>query len=80
MTNSNDLIHLIEKVKILKDQEAFEEALKILDYLYVDEPNSEDVKNLLIKTLFEYGGYLNDYYSLDYEKAKRIFKRIITKS
>ena len=70
MTNS------IEEVKLLKDQEKFEEALKILDLLFENNPDSEDVKELLVETLFEYGGYLNDYYSLEYEKAKHVFERI----
>ena len=80
MNNSNNVADPIEKVKILKAQAKFEEALKILDLLHMYNPNSVDIKNLLIKTLFEYGGHLNDYYSLDYEKAQKIFERIITLS
>jgi tetratricopeptide (TPR) repeat protein len=80
MNNSNNATDPLEKVKVLKAQEKFEEALEILDLLYSNQPNSEDIKNLLIKTLFEYGGYLNDYYSSDYEKAKKIFERIIALS
>ncbi len=76
MKNSNDSKHLIEKAEILKNQEKFQEALDIVDELYKNNPNSEDVKNTLIKTLFEYGGYLNDYYTQEYEKAKKLFERI----
>ena len=60
MNNSNNATDPLERVKILIDQEKFEEALEILDLLYNNQPNSEDIKNLLIKTLLEYGGYLND--------------------
>ena len=76
MKNSNNSTVPIEKAKRLKNQEKFEEALVILDVLYKNNPNSEEIKNLLIETLFDYGGYLNDYYTQEYEKAKQIFKRI----
>ncbi len=76
MENSNDAKDLIEKAKSLKNQEKFQEALEILDELYNIYPNSKEVKNILIKTLFDYGGYLNDYYTSGYEKAKQLFKRI----
>jgi len=76
MENSNDAKDLIEKAKSLKNQEKFQEALEILDKLYKNYPNSEEVKEILIKTLFDYGGYLNDYYTQKYEKAKHIFERI----
>ena len=56
------------------------ENLEILDLLYKNQPNSEEVKEVLIKTLFEYGGKLNDYYSSDFEKAKEVFERIIALS
>lgn len=35
------------------------------------------MKNSLIDTLLFYGGYLNDIYVLEFEKAKNIFNRII---
>jgi len=76
MNNLNNITNLLEKVKSLTNQEKFQEALEILEELYNNYPNSDDVKNILIKTLFDYGGYLNDYYTLGYEKAKQIFKRI----
>jgi len=76
MKSSNNIKDLIEKAQILKNQENFQQALEILDELYKSYPNSEEIKSALIKTLFDYGGYLNDYYTLGYEKAKQIFKRI----
>ncbi|MFX1377747.1 MAG: tetratricopeptide repeat protein [Promethearchaeota archaeon] len=77
MSNLNNITNLLEKVKSLTNQEKFQEALEILEELYKIYPNSDDVKNILIKTLFDYGGYLNDYYNLGYGKAKKLFKRII---
>ncbi len=71
----NDL--LIEKANELKNQEKFEESLKILEELYKNFPNSEKIKKELIVTLFSYGGYLNDEYILEYEKARNIFKKTI---
>jgi len=76
MEHSNNIKDLIEKAKILKNQEKYEEALEILDELYKIKSNSEEVKNILIETLFDYGGYLNDDYTQAYDKAKQIFKRI----
>jgi len=76
MENSNDIKNQLEKAKSLTNQEKFQEALEILDDLYESNPHSEEIKNNLINTLFDYGGYLNDYYILEYEKAKQIFKRI----
>ncbi|MFX1429921.1 MAG: tetratricopeptide repeat protein [Promethearchaeota archaeon] len=76
MKNSNDIKRFIEKAKDLRNQEKFEEALEILDELYIKYSNSEEVKTSLVKILFDYGGYLNDYYTLGYEKAKQLFERI----
>jgi len=68
---------LIKKAKDFTNQERFEEALEILEKVFADNPNSEKVKKSLLNTLFMYGGYLNDEYTLRYEKAKDMFKRII---
>ncbi len=76
MTNLKDVKELIEKVKDLKNQENYEEALKIIEKLFEDFPNSEEIKELLIEILFDYGGYLNDDYTIEYEKAKQCFERI----
>ena len=76
MKNSNSRTQLLEKAKILRSQEKYEEALKILDHLYENNPESGEIKDILIDTLFNYGGYLNDYYTLEYEKAKQLFERI----
>ncbi|MHA1931790.1 MAG: tetratricopeptide repeat protein [Promethearchaeota archaeon] len=68
---------LIRKAKKLTKQEEFKEALEILEMLYKNNPQSEEVKISLIETLFTYGGYLNDEYTLQYDEAEKIFKRII---
>ncbi len=77
MKKMNNIKDLIDKVKVLKDQENYKEALEILEDLYEKNPDSEEIKKILIETLFSYGGYLNDIYTLKYEKAKESFKRII---
>jgi len=76
MKNSNSRTQLLEKAKILRSQEKYEETLKILEDLYENKPESGEIKDILIDTLFNYGGYLNDYYTLEYEKAKQLFERI----
>ena len=68
---------LIEKANKLSNQERFEEALELLENLFKDEANSIKVRKPLIDTLLSYGGYLNDVYTLEFEKAKNIFERII---
>ncbi len=71
-----DTKDLIEKAINFKNQEKFQEALEILEKLYKTNPNSEEIKNLLINILFDYGGYLNDYYTQGYKEAKNCFERI----
>ena len=68
--------NLIEKAKSLVKTEDFEGAIKILEDLYQQQPDF-DVKNNLIDALFAYGGYLNDYYVLEYDESINFFKRII---
>ncbi|MFW9828642.1 MAG: tetratricopeptide repeat protein [Candidatus Thorarchaeota archaeon] len=77
MANTDSIEMLLEKAKLLKNQENFEAALEILDSLYKKHPNSKEVKKNLTETLFTYGGFLNDDYTLEYEKARLIFERII---
>ena len=68
--------NLIEKAKDLLRNEEFEKAIKILEDLYQQQLDT-DVKNNLIDALFAYGGYLNDYYVLEYDESINFFKRII---
>lgn len=73
MTDNREFL---EKAKNLVDNEDFEEAIEILEELFKKCPEIE-IKKGLIDALFAYGGYLNDYYVLEYEKAIKNFKRII---
>ena len=73
MTDNREIL---EKAKKLVDNESFEESIEILEDLFKKSPEIE-IKKSLIDTLFAYGGYLNDYYVLEYEKAIKNFKRII---
>ncbi len=67
---------ILEKAKKLVDNEDFEEGIEILEDLFNIKPEL-GIKKSLINALFAYGGYLNDYYVLEYEKAIKSFKRII---
>ena len=71
-----DKENLIEKAKSLVKNEEFEKAIKILEDFYQQQPDV-DIKNNLIDALFAYGGYLNDYYVLEYDESINFFKRII---
>ncbi|MHA1509746.1 MAG: tetratricopeptide repeat protein [Promethearchaeota archaeon] len=68
--------NLFEKAKVLVKSEEFGKAIKILEDLYQKQPDI-DIKNNLIDALFAYGGYLNDYYVLEYNESINFFKRII---
>jgi len=67
---------LIEKAKVLVKNEEFKKGIKILEDLYQEQPDG-DIKNNLIDALFAFGGYLNDYYVLEYDESINFFKRII---
>ena len=68
--------NLIEKAKVLVKNGEFAKAIKILEDLY-QQQSDVDLKNNLIDALFAYGGYLNDYYVLEYDESINFFKRII---
>lgn len=68
---------LINKVIKLKNDENFEESLKLLEELHKNNPNSNNVRKLFIDVLFEYGDHLNDEWGHDFDKAINCFKRII---
>ena len=77
MKISEEINELIKEAKSLKDKEDYEKSLGILEELHKENPNSSDTKKLLMDTLFAYGGYLNDFYTLKYEKAREMFERIL---
>ena len=51
MKNSKTTKILLEEVRSLKSQEKYEEALKILEVLYENDPNSEEIKNKVLKEI-----------------------------
>jgi tetratricopeptide (TPR) repeat protein len=67
---------LVEKARMLLENEDFESAIEIFENLYKNHSIIE-FKNNLKDALFAYGGYLNDDYVLEYEKSIKCFKRII---
>ena len=73
----NKIKEEINKASVYSNKEKYDEAIEILEKLYKDNPDSEKIKKILIKTLFDYGGYLNDNYISDYNKALFIFSKIL---
>lgn len=73
----NNIQEIINRAKKLKNEEKFEEAIELLENLYQQDPQSELIKKNLIDVLFSYGGYLNDEFVVEYEKAVDIFKKIL---
>jgi len=74
LTNSKEII---EEAKKLEKDYKFKEALDLLEDLYRKEPNSKEIKKALLASLLSYGGYLNDDFSADYEKAIYCFEKMI---
>lgn len=74
---TEDIEELLKKANELQKEERFDGAIEILEKLFEDHPSSIQIKKSLIDTLFAYGGYLNDEYTLQYEKSKEMFKRIL---
>ncbi len=74
MENLDDIFLEVEE---LKENENYEAAIEILEESYERLPGSEEVKNVLIKTLFEYGCYLSDDFNSRFEESIGYFKRII---
>jgi len=73
----NSMQDIINKAKKLKNEEKYEEAIKLLEDTYLQNPQSKEIKINFIDILFSYGGYLNDEFVLEYEKAVEIFKKIL---
>ena len=74
---TEEIEELLKKTKELTQRHEFEEALEILENLFAKNPESKQVKENLIDTLLNYGGYLNDEYVLKYGEAEKIFKKVI---
>ncbi|MBY9006433.1 MAG: tetratricopeptide repeat protein [Candidatus Lokiarchaeota archaeon] len=66
-----------DKAKAYSNELKFEEAIEILENLIFKNPKSDNIKELLIKTLLDYGGHLNDEFSSDYNRAIKILNKII---
>ena len=69
--------NIIKKALEFKDKEKFSEAIELLEEEFRRNPLSQEIKKNLIEILFSYGGYLNDDYVLEFDKAKKMFLRII---
>ena len=73
----NSIEEIINKAKKLKNEEKFEEAIKLLENLFQQDQQSDVIKKNLIDLLFSYGGYLNDEFVVEYEKAVETFKKVL---
>ncbi|MHA1688421.1 MAG: tetratricopeptide repeat protein [Promethearchaeota archaeon] len=67
----------LEKAKSYKEEGKYEEAIGLLEQLQKNNPTNTNIHKQLIDTLFSYGNYLNDEFVLEYEKAEKIFKKIL---
>ena len=51
--------------------------MEILEKLYNENPESDEIKENVVNVLFSYGLHLNDQLCQNYEKAKNCFLRIL---
>lgn len=73
----SEIEHLLLKVKELLNDQSFKEAIDLLEDQLQKHPESDVLKKELINALFLFGGYLNDDYMLEYDKAAKLFTKII---
>jgi tetratricopeptide (TPR) repeat protein len=68
---------IIEEAKKLEKDYKFKDAINLLEELFKKEPNSEEVKKALLETLLSHGGYLNDEFVSEHEKAIACYEKMI---
>ena len=68
---------IIEEAKKLEKDYKFKDALNLLEEVFKKEPDSEEVKKALLDILLSHGGYLNDEFVSDHEKAIACFEKMI---
>ncbi|MBN1801304.1 MAG: tetratricopeptide repeat protein [Candidatus Lokiarchaeota archaeon] len=73
-----DYDEIVEKIKRLKNEEKFEEALQLCENLRKSQETSDQILELYIEVLFAYGHYLSEELIQEYEKAAEIYEKIHT--
>ena len=68
---------IIEEAKKLEKDYKYKDALNLLEELFKKEPDSKEVKSALLDTLLSHGGYLNDEFVTEHEKAISCFEKMI---
>jgi len=74
MAEANEII---EKALSLKDKGEYEKSIELIQNLFDKNKNSEKIKVLLIKLLFDYAGWLMDNWVIDYTKTRKCYQEII---
>jgi tetratricopeptide (TPR) repeat protein len=74
MAEANDII---EKALTLKGKGEYEKSIELIKKLFDKNKNSEKIKTLLKKLLFDYGGWLMDNWVIDYSKTRKCYQEII---
>ena len=71
-----DKKEIIQKALELKEKGEYEQSLKVIREGLHHFSDSQDLKTLLIKVLFEYAGMLMDDWVVDYEKSLECYQEI----
>ena len=74
MTKTNEML---ERAKKLEKEWEFKQALEILELLFQEDPDSIEVRKALLDCLLSYGGYLNDDFVCEHEKAIMCFEKMV---
>lgn len=74
MTSTEDLLN---KAKKFLNDKRYEESIEILENLFKDNPQSEEIKKEFINVLLSYGVYLSDEFVMEFEKSIKYFNKIL---
>ncbi|MBD3255859.1 MAG: tetratricopeptide repeat protein [Candidatus Lokiarchaeota archaeon] len=76
MSVSKKIKEKLEKAIRFRKEHKYEAAIEIVENLFRDEPQSKEIKENLVETLIDYGGFLNDeQWDLEVERAEEMFRR-----
>ncbi len=67
----------IEEALALKDKGEYEKSINLIKNLLDKNKNSQKIKAVLIKLLFDYAGWLMDDWVIDYPKTCKCYQEII---
>jgi len=74
LTSTEDLLN---KAKKLKNEKRYEESIEVLEDIFKNNPQSDEIRRELINVLLSCGVYLSDEFVMEFEKAIKYFNKIL---